>query len=109
MPFDGLTIRAVTRELNQDLGDARIDKIHHPERDELIFSLRSPRIGSARLVLSANPRWARMHISTEKKNQSQPALRLLYAAAQIPGGGKDQRSRTDGNGAGGLYPHRGPQ
>ncbi|NMC27888.1 MAG: fibronectin/fibrinogen-binding protein [Syntrophomonadaceae bacterium] len=91
MPFDGLTIRAVTRQLNQELGDARIDKIHHPERDELIFSLRSPRIGSARLVLSANPRWARMHISTEKKaNPSQPSafcmlLRKYLEGAKIKG------------------------
>lgn len=87
MPFDGLTIRAVSRELNQQLYDARIDKIHHPEKDELVFSIRSPHIGTLRLVISANPRWARMHISTERKpNPTHPSSFCMLLRKYLEGG-----------------------
>lgn len=78
MPFDGITIRALCQELDDRLMDARIDKIHQPEKDELIFSIRT-RAGSCRLLLSANPRWARCYITSFKKENpvSPPAFCML--------------------------------
>ena len=32
MPFDGIAIRAMVEELNSMLLEARIDKIHQPEK-----------------------------------------------------------------------------
>ena len=67
MPFDGITIRAICHELDRDLGNARIDKIYQPEKDEIILLIRAPGHKPQRLLISANPRWARMHSCEEKK------------------------------------------
>ncbi|MDD3879298.1 MAG: NFACT family protein, partial [Syntrophomonas sp.] len=73
MSFDGITIRALCQELNPLLTGARIDKIFQPEKDELAFSVRTMRSGTLRLLLSANTRWARLHINSIKKlNPSNP-------------------------------------
>ncbi len=87
MPFDGLVIRALAKELNSNLIDARIDKIHQPEKDELVFSIRQAKAGTVKLVISANPRWARLHISTEKKtNPSQPSAFCMLLRKYLEGG-----------------------
>ncbi|MDD4802502.1 MAG: NFACT RNA binding domain-containing protein [Syntrophomonas sp.] len=87
MPFDGMTIRALTRELNSELINARIDKIYQPERDELFISIRQAKAGTMRLVISANSRWARTHISSEKKaNPSQPSSFCMLLRKYLEGG-----------------------
>ncbi len=86
MPFDGLTIRALCAELNSDLQDARVDKIHQPEKDEIVLSLRS-RNGSFRLLLSANPRWSRLHLSSYKKeNPKAPPVFCMLLRKYLEGG-----------------------
>lgn len=87
MPFDGLTIRALCKELNSQLLNARIDKIHQPEKDELVLLIRQAKTGNTRLVLSANARWARMHISSEKKaNPSQAPAFCMLLRKHLDGG-----------------------
>ncbi len=87
MPFDGLTIRALCRELNLELNNARIDKIHQPERDELNIAIRHMKSGNQRLLISANARWARFHLSTEKKvNPSQPSSFCMLLRKYLEGG-----------------------
>jgi Predicted RNA-binding protein homologous to eukaryotic snRNP len=87
MPFDGLVIRALSAELNSELANARIDKIHQPEKDELVLSMRQAKSGNLRLVLSANPRWSRFHISTEKKaNPSHPSAFCMLLRKYLEGG-----------------------
>lgn len=87
MPFDGLTIRSICKELNRELVNARIDKIHQPEKDEINFSIRTPQSGIKRLVLSANPRWARMHISEYKKaNPVKPPSFCMLLRKYLEGG-----------------------
>ncbi len=87
MPFDGVCIRAITNELNSDLFNARIDKIYQPEKDELMFSIRQPGIGPAKILISANARWARMHINTSKKeNPSTPPAFCMLLRKHLEGG-----------------------
>ena len=87
MPFDGFTIRALCRELNRELNNARIDKIHQPERDELNIAIRQMKSGNHRLLISANARWARFHLSTEKKaNPSQPSSFCMLLRKYLEGG-----------------------
>ncbi len=87
MPFDGLTIRAITRELDIELNNARIDKIHQPEKDELAISIRQYKSGTVKMLLSANARWARMHLSTEKKpNPTQPSSFCMLLRKYLEGG-----------------------
>lgn len=80
MPFDGLTIRAVTDELNHTLSNARIDKIYQPEKDEVVLVIRQFGTGSPyRLLISANVNWARIHLDTNKKSNpvNPPAFCML--------------------------------
>lgn len=87
MPFDGLTIRALCCELNQLLLDARIDKIYQPEKDELSLSIRPFKMGSLRLLISANARWARMHLDNRKKaNPVKPPGFCMLLRKYLEGG-----------------------
>jgi len=67
MPLDGLTLGLIARELNATLAGGRIDRIIQPERDELIFTVRS---GGANhlLLLSASAGCARAHLTTIRKS-----------------------------------------
>lgn len=87
MPFDGLTINRLCFELNKIFLNARIDKIHQPLKDELVFSIRQPGSGSCRLLLSANARWARMHLTGEKKpNPVNPSAFCMLLRKHLEGG-----------------------
>lgn len=87
MPFDGITIRALAQELNADLFNARIDKIHQPEKDEIILSIRQHLTGTVKLLISANARWARLNISTDKQpNPSKPPTFCMLLRKYLEGG-----------------------
>lgn len=53
MAFDGITIAAMVRELNNNLAGGRINKIAQPEGDELMITTRGTE-GQKRLLLSAS-------------------------------------------------------
>ncbi len=87
MPFDGFTISALCFELDQALQGARIDKIHQPEKDELMISIRMAHGGNHRLLLSANARWARMHLTTTRKtNPPRPSAFCMLLRKYLEGG-----------------------
>lgn len=87
MPFDSLSIMALCRELDQDFQNARIDKIHQPERDELVFSIRTYDQGNVRLVISANSRWARMHLDPSRRaNPTRPPAFCMLLRKYLEGG-----------------------
>ena len=78
MPFDGLTLGLVARELDAALTGGRVNKIIQPERDEVILTIRSG--GENRqLLLSATANCARAHLTTTRKNNplEPPALCML--------------------------------
>jgi predicted ribosome quality control (RQC) complex YloA/Tae2 family protein len=87
MPFDGIAIRAVCRELDQNLSNARIDKIYQPEKDEILLLIRAPGSKPLRLLISANPRWARMHSCEQRKpNPSTPPTFCMFLRKHLEGG-----------------------
>jgi predicted ribosome quality control (RQC) complex YloA/Tae2 family protein len=87
MPFDGIAIRAMVEELNSMLLEARIDKIHQPEKDELVLTTRHPRRGTHRLLISANARWSRMHVTEQRKtNPSTPPSFCMLLRKYLEGG-----------------------
>jgi len=86
MPFDGIAIHSLCHELDSRLVDARIDKIFQPEKDELVFAIRT-RNGSCRLLLSANPRWARCYLTAYKKeNPANPPAFCMLLRKYLEGG-----------------------
>ena len=86
MPFDGLTLGLVARELDAALAGGRINKIIQPERDEIILTVRSG--GENRqLLLSATANCARAHLTTTRKNNPlEPLALCMLMRKHITGG-----------------------
>ena len=53
MAFDGITVAAVTKELNDKLSGGRVYKIAQPEEDALLLTIKTQG-GQYRLLLSAD-------------------------------------------------------
>lgn len=68
MAFDGIAVSNIVYELKSKLIGARVDKIYQPRADEIIFSVRSLKEGSFRVLLSANSMNPRVHITEIKKD-----------------------------------------
>lgn len=87
MPFDGFSVQSITQELNHLLVNSRIDKIHQPDKEEIVFSVRTPHSGTVRLVISANARWSRVHLTSEKRpNPSHPSSFCMLLRKYLEGG-----------------------
>ncbi len=85
MPFDGLTISHLVKELNDQLSGQRIDKIYQPQKDELTLVIRQKK-GSSRLLISINPRWGRMYLSQERReNPLQPTAFCMLLRKHLEG------------------------
>jgi predicted ribosome quality control (RQC) complex YloA/Tae2 family protein len=67
MALDALAIRCLTNELSLCLTGGRIDKIHQPERDEIMLHIRTPQ-KQYKLVLSASASHPRAHLTSHTKS-----------------------------------------
>lgn len=86
MALDGLTLHLVCRELNELLAGARIDKIHQPEKEEVVLQVRSQG-QTHRLALSAHPENARLHLTREpKSNPLTPPMFCMVLRKYLEGG-----------------------
>ena len=73
MAFDATYLSAVIEEIRQ-LGDARVEKIHQPSRDTVIFHLKYKE-GRAKLLFAANPAAPRLHLTTANpENPPEPPM-----------------------------------
>ncbi|MBR3715401.1 MAG: NFACT family protein [Clostridia bacterium] len=74
MAFDAGMVLAVASELYDRIVGARIEKVHQPERDEIVLLLHIGR-ENLRLVISASPNNPRIHLSNiSKENPSAPPM-----------------------------------
>ena len=64
MALDAITMSLLANELDEGLQGSRIDKIHQPSRDEVVFHLRK-RDGNIKLLLSARSGSARLCFTKE--------------------------------------------
>jgi len=72
MAMDGIAVRCTAFELNQILKNARVDKVYQPELDEIVIGFRTDH-DNVRLVLSASANHARVHLTTQKKENPMQA------------------------------------
>lgn len=86
MALDGVAISALVKELNEKLSGGKIDKIHQPERDEIIMHIRH--LGTnTKLLLCANPSFPRVHITEmTKENPAQPPMFCMLMRKHLAGG-----------------------
>lgn len=66
MSLDGLAIRALAKELHDNLIDGRIDKIQQPDNQSIVLTIRAHG-ANHRLFLSAHPQSAHMGFISESK------------------------------------------
>ena len=86
MAFDASVVRCLTKELNQKLLGARIDKIHQPQKDELYIVLRSMS-GNYRLLISVNPSCPRINLTEQKyENPPQPPMFCMLLRKHLSSG-----------------------
>src|SRR5699024_2276942 len=84
MSFDGIVLRAVTKELQQLLG-GRIGKIHQPQPTELVLQIRKQG-SNYRLLLSAHSAFTRMQLTKESyKNPKEPAMFCMLLRKYLDG------------------------
>ena len=66
MALDGITVAALTAELNQTILNGRISKIAQPEADELLLTIKAPSY-QYRLSLSASASLPYLYLTAQNK------------------------------------------
>ena len=82
MPLDGIVLSNIASELESNILNLRIDKIHQPERDEIVIALRGHK-----LLLSANPSSPRVcFVDSGSENPMQAPLFCMVLRKHLAGG-----------------------
>ncbi len=86
MAFDSICVKKTVAELENTILEGRIDKIHQPEKDELLIVFRT--FGNTyRLVLSASANNARVHFTDRtKENPKTPPMFCMLLRKYIQSG-----------------------
>jgi len=87
MPFDGITINALTDEIKSIIVGNRIDKIHQPENDEIILHIRHAR-KNYKLLLSADSNLPYFGLTELKKENPKEAPMFCMLLRKHLAGGK---------------------
>lgn len=86
MPLDAVALGAIAHELDCELKDAKIEKIHQPERDEILLVLKGQN-GTKKLVISASSANSRIHLVDEsKENPVAPPMFCMLLRKHLIGG-----------------------
>lgn len=95
MAFDTICVKKTVEELSSCLLGGRIDKIHQPEKDELLVLIRTQN-GNFKLVLSASANNARVHFTdTSKENPKTPPMFCMLLRKHLSGGKITKISQPD--------------
>ena len=85
MPLDGITLNLLKNELSRYIVGSRIEKIHQPSKDELVFHLRS-REGAYRLLVSASANSPRLHLTANApENPATPPMLCMLFRKHLTG------------------------
>lgn len=86
MALDAVAVKAVVSEL-QCLVGGRVDKVHQPERDEIVISVRTYD-SSYKLVISASSNNPRLHLTQHSKKNPKTAPLFCMLLRKHIGSGK---------------------
>ena len=85
MPLDGYTLHLLTEELKKSVIGCRIEKIHMPAKDELVFHLRS-RDGAKKLFISASSSIPRINLTVSApENPGTPPMLCMFLRKHLTG------------------------
>ena len=86
MALDGIYLYSLVNDLQKSILNSKIDKINQPEKDEIILTVRKDR-SNIKLLISASPRFARIHLTTSvKANPIKAPMYLMVLRKYILGG-----------------------
>mgnify|MGYP006277689295 CR=1 FL=1 len=86
MSLDGITIHALSEELNDKLIEGKINKIYQPEEDELSIDIRNNG-SNYKLLISASSNNPRIHLTNDsKKNPQSPPMFCMLLRKHLQGG-----------------------
>lgn len=85
MGIDGAFLHCLRDELSEKLEDARVDKIHQPSKEELVFLMRG-RTGSHKLYFSARVNSPRVHFTqVTLENPATPPMFCMLLRKRLTG------------------------
>src|SRR5699024_5453096 len=85
MPFDGIVTKAVTEELQTELTNGKLTKIHQPTDTELVLTIRNNRVNHV-LLMSIHPTYARMHLTEDTyQNPKEPPMFCMVLRKHLSG------------------------
>jgi len=85
MAFDATFLSAVLAEIREKATGARVDKIHQPSRDTVIFHLRCQE-GREKLIFAANPTAPRLHLTAASpENPAEPPMFCMLLRKHLSG------------------------
>ena len=85
MPLDAICLSGVTRELKEKLTGAKIDRIQQPERDMVLFTLRSSG-ETVRLLCAVGTGNARVHLTRASfENPAEPPMFCMLLRKHLLG------------------------
>lgn len=88
MPFDGLMLASVCKELSKKISGGRIEKIYQPSKNNITMVIsQSKNRQKLKLLISAHPKYARIHLTGEKReNPLHPPIFCMVLRKHIEGG-----------------------
>lgn len=85
MAFDAFFLSAVMDEIQSLTAEARVDKIHQPSRDTVIFQLKC-REGRQKLLFALNPTAPRLHLTgANPENPPEPPMFCMLLRKHLSG------------------------
>ena len=85
MAFDAYFLTAVLDEIRTEATGARVEKIHQPGRDSVIFLLRTEK-GRQKLLFAPNPAAPRLHLTTASpENPTEPPMFCMLLRKHLSG------------------------
>ena len=85
MTLDGLTLHFVVDEIKTEIIGCKVDKVHQPQPDTIILTLRAPK-KNLRLLICSGALDSRMHMTTYKyANPKSPPMFCMFLRKYITG------------------------
>lgn len=85
MTLDGLTLHYIVEELKNAITDCKVDKVHQPQPDTIVLSLRAPG-KNPKLLISAGAFDSRMHLTEQKHvNPQSPPMFCMFLRKHLTG------------------------
>ncbi len=86
MALDGLVLRGLTHEFNNNLIGCKVDKVYQPEDNDIIINLRGKNT-PLNLLISVNSTYPRIHLTHFKSNNPpSPPMFCMFLRKHLVGG-----------------------